>query len=197
MERPAEPLYSNRVDEALALVAEAFRRKPRKSTRIPYLTHLLQAAVWVAEHDGNEDQFIAALLHDYLEDIPEADVEELRRRFGDRVTELVEAMSDSTGHPKQPWEKRKRVHLAKLRQQSAEVKLVAVCDKLHNGKSILRDLRNQGDVVWDRFNSSREQNLWYYGALIEALGHGWSHPLLDELREVVAQLVDEVASASS
>jgi (p)ppGpp synthase/HD superfamily hydrolase len=176
------------VDEALCLVAEAFRHKWRKNRGIPYLTHLMQVALWVAEHGGDEEQFIAGLLHDYLEDVPGADADQLRRRFGDRVTSIVEALSDSTGCPKPPWEQRKRAHLARLREMPAEVKLVAVCDKLHNGKCMLRDLRSMGDEAWEPFHSNREQNLWYYGALVEALGHGWNHPLLDELREVVADM---------
>ncbi|MEE2829203.1 MAG: HD domain-containing protein, partial [Myxococcota bacterium] len=76
------PCYSHRMDEALALVTEAFRNKRRKSTEIPYLSHLLQVAVWVAERGGSEEQIIAALLHDYLEDIEGSSAEELEAGFG-------------------------------------------------------------------------------------------------------------------
>jgi hypothetical protein len=66
-------LYSPRIDDALQFTADAFRTIARKGSKVPYLTHLLQVMVTVGEHGGDEDQLIAALLHDYLEDVPGAD----------------------------------------------------------------------------------------------------------------------------
>ena len=85
------------MDEALAFVAAAFRHHIRKGSGAPYLSHLLQVAATVAEHGGDEEQIVAALCHDYLEDIRGAQRDELARRFGDRVARLVEGLSDSTG----------------------------------------------------------------------------------------------------
>src|SRR5829696_6971427 len=106
MARPPSPLqacYSPRLDEAIALAVDAFRHETRKGTRVPYLAHLLQVMVLVAEHGGDEDQMIAAVLHDYLEDIDGASADSLRVRFGDRVTDLVVGLSDTTVRPKPPW----------------------------------------------------------------------------------------------
>jgi (p)ppGpp synthase/HD superfamily hydrolase len=176
------------VDEALRFVADAFRHRVRKGTDIPYLTHLLAVAVIVAEHGGDEEQILAALLHDYLEDIEGASAEEVEKRFGSRVAHFVEALSDSTEHPKPPWEERKRSYLEKLAREPAELKLVSAADKLHNARSLLRDVDVVGDALWDRFTANREQTLWYYRSVCEALGTGWEHPLLDELERTVAEL---------
>ncbi|MFW5920496.1 MAG: HD domain-containing protein [Polyangiales bacterium] len=186
-ERP-DPCYSPMLDEALAFAAAAFRHRVRKGSDVPYVTHLLQVMVTVGEHGGDEEQLVAAVLHDYLEDIPGADRDELAERFGARVARLVEAMSDTTVQPKPPWEDRKRRHLASLRGEPAELKLIAAADKLHNARSLLRDHRRVGERTWDRFNATREQTLWYYREVLDALAEGWSHELLDELHEVVREL---------
>jgi GTP pyrophosphokinase len=182
------PQYSTRVDEALALVAVAFRDRERKGSRVPYLAHLLAVAALVAEHGGNENQIIAALLHDYLEDIEGANEKELHERFGQQIAEWVVALSDTTSRPKPPWQERKETYLAKLRKESGALKLVSAADKLHNAQSLLRDHRAVGEAVWDRFTATREQTLWYYRAVTEALGERWSHPILAELRRAVDEL---------
>ncbi len=181
-------LYSERLDLALAFAADAFRARTRKGSTIPYLTHLLQVMVTVAEHGGDEDQMIAALLHDYLEDIAGARREDLVSRFGEDVARLVEALSDAVPGARMPWETRKRRYVARLRDEGARTKLISAADKLHNARSIARDHARVGDDVWARFTATRAQTLWYYRAVLDALSAGWSHPLLDELRGVVVAL---------
>jgi (p)ppGpp synthase/HD superfamily hydrolase len=181
-------LYSDRLGEALKLASDAFRHKARKCTDVPYLTHLLQVTAWVGESGGDEDQMIAAALHDYLEDIPEASAEELAARFGQRVADMVLACSDTTVLPKPPWRERKLAHLAHLRGQPPDVKLIITCDKLHNGSATDRDLDTLGLAVWERFNAPMADSLWYYRAAVDALGEGWSHPRLEQLRAVVISI---------
>ena len=186
--RDSRPCYSPRLDAAIALAVDAFRHEVRKGTEIPYLSHLLQVMVLVAEHGGDEDQLIAAVLHDYLEDIDGASSDELRARFGDRVAGLVEGLSDAVVRPKPPWHERTRRYLAPLAGAPAELKLISAADKLHNARSIRRDLSRIGDAVWSRFTASRDDTLWYYRSLLVALGDGWSSPLLDELIAEVGAL---------
>ena len=126
--------------------------------------------VTVGEHGGDEDQMIAALLHDYLEDIEPATGEDVEAQFGPRVRRLVEALSDSTTLPKPPWKERKLAYLEHLRGEPEDVKLISAADKLHNARSILRDLGEVGEALWDRFTGTKEQTLWYYRELIGALG---------------------------
>ena len=175
------PYYSARLGEALRFAADAFASVRRKGTEIPYLSHLLQVVVHVAEHGGNEDQLIAAVLHDYLEDIEGASPSAIADRFGARVAWLVQELSDATTRPKPPWRQRKVAYLDHLRVAEAEVKLISAADKLHNARAIHRDLGAVGDAVWDRFNANRDDILWYYDQLVAALANGWSSPLLAEL----------------
>jgi (p)ppGpp synthase/HD superfamily hydrolase len=188
-------LYSPRIDDALQFTADAFRAKARKGSRVPYLTHLLQVMVTVGEHGGDEDQLIAALLHDYLEDIPGADAAMLRARFGERVVRMVEALSDATAQPKPPWEDRKRRYLRALAREPDEVKLISAADKLHNAFSLDRDLETVGPDVWLRFNAPRDRSLWYYRAVVAALRHGWSHRIVDELEIVVRRIHERAGTA--
>jgi hypothetical protein len=90
--------------------------------------------------------------------------------------------------PKPPWQERKETYLAKLRTESGALKLVSAADKLHNAHSLLRDHRAVGEALWERFTATREQTLWYYRAVTDALAERWSHPILRELRRAVDEL---------
>lgn len=195
MSDPGPSCYSPRLDDALALATDAFRHVVRKGSGVPYLTHLLQVMVTVGEHGGDEDQMIAAVLHDYLEDIEGATRDGLEARFGARVGGFVEALSDTVVRPKPPWKERKLAYIEVLRGKSADLKLVSAADKHHNASSILRDHGRVGDAVFERFTASKEQTLWYYRAVTAALGDGWSHPLHDELCEVVGRIHGAVGVA--
>jgi (p)ppGpp synthase/HD superfamily hydrolase len=141
------------------------------------------------EHGGTEDQVIAALLHDYLEDIAGASRDVLAARFGERVASIVEALSDATDAlHKPPWRPRKERYLARLREEPAEVKLVSAADKLHNAESICADRAQIGDEVFRRFSVGREETLWYYREVVRALSYGFQHPLVDRLRATVIEL---------
>lgn len=180
--------YTTRVDDALALVASAFREKRRKGRTIPYLAHLLWVAGAVADHGGDEDLFVAALLHDYLEDIPGASEVEVRTRFGDRVADVVVACSDTVVRPKPPWSERKGLFLRRIPTMDAGARLVLGCDKLHNGLSLLRDLEAEGPATLERFNAPAVATLWYFRRVAFHLGQGWEHPVHRELDAVVSDL---------
>ena len=179
--------YSARVEEAFAFAAERHRGQVRKGNGAPYVTHLMAVAACVGEHLGTEDQVIAALLHDAIED-QGVSADELSARFGDEVARIVVACTDAFTTPKPPWRARKEAYLAHLRDADAGVKLVAVSDKLHNARSVRRDHRVVGAAVWARFSAPVDASLWFYRAVADALARGWSHPLVDELYEEVSAL---------
>ena len=140
----------------------------RKQAAIPYISHPLAVCAKVLESGGDEDQAIAALLHDAVEDcggLPTLD--EIKRRYGDRVARIVLDCSDSVGEPKPPWEERKQAYLASLANKPKDSLLVALADKSHNAECIVRDLLEHGDEVWSRFTASREEVCAYYRALAE------------------------------
>jgi (p)ppGpp synthase/HD superfamily hydrolase len=178
-----------RFEEALAYASRLQAGQTRKGTDIPYVSHLLAVAAIVLEHGGDEDEAIAALLHDAVEDQGGAPTrEEIRRRFGDRVTEIVEGCTDAEVVPKPPWRERKERYVARLRDASPSVRLVSCADKLHNARSILADYWTCGDELWERFRGGREGTLWYYRALVGAFREHGPSPLVDELERTVVEI---------
>src|SRR3990172_3095109 len=103
---------SERLQKALAMAELLHRDQKRKGTEIPYLSHLLGTAAIALEHGADEDQAIAALLHDAVEDQggPET-LALIKLKFGERVGLLVEACTDFVGEPKPPWKERKLAHI--------------------------------------------------------------------------------------
>jgi (p)ppGpp synthase/HD superfamily hydrolase len=186
----AEPL-GERFQAALVLAAELHRAQLRKQTQIPYVSHLLAVCALVIEDGGDEDEAIAALLHDAVEDQGGAPtLAHIRDRFGDRVAAIVDGCSDTDQTPKPPWRLRKEAYLAHLADPStsASVLRVSAADKLHNARSVLAERHVVGDLVWDRFNAGREEQLWYYRALVEVLRTRYPGRLTDELADVVQRL---------
>lgn len=190
-------MYDARMADALAFAAAKFCCRTRKGNGTPYLSHLLAVTALVMEHGGTPDQAIAAVLHDYLEDIPGASVGELEARFGANVAQLVRALSDAEdAEHKAPWRERKEAYLAKLASEPAEVKLVSAADKLHNATTLLRDLRVHGPETFERFKGKRDGTLWYHREVIGALRVGFDHPILDALDDVVRALEAECGGVS-
>jgi (p)ppGpp synthase/HD superfamily hydrolase len=181
--------FSDRLAEAFSFALDLHRDQFRKGGGTPYITHLMAVSALVGEYGGNENQVIAALLHDAIEDQGgEPTRLEIMRRFGDHVATLVVACSDAHEVPKPPWDSRKEAFVVAMHTASPEVRLIVAADKLHNARTTVRDLQFLGDPVWDRFSVGRDKTLWYYRAVLLALGTGWSHQILHELAHVVDDL---------
>lgn len=162
-------MLTDRFDEALAYASRIHRDQRRKGTDIPYISHLLGTAAIAMENGANEDQAIAALLHDAVEDQGgAARLADIRARFGDRVAEMVDHCTDTDIEPKPPWRARKESYLAGLAHKPAPSLAVSLADKTHNAGAIVADLAVHGDALWSRFTGGREGSLWYYRALVTA-----------------------------
>lgn len=189
---------SHRLAEALLFAMEKHGDQARKGTSIPYVTHLMAVAALVGESGGSEDEMLAGLLHDAVEDGGGAPVlDEIRQRFGDVVALIVDGCTDDdSGAEKAPWLDRKRAYLEHLAQAPLSVLRVACADKLHNAWAIARDLRDQGPSVFQRFRGDRDGTLWYYRSLARIFGA----LVLDELeldpgfRGMIRELRETVAS---
>jgi (p)ppGpp synthase/HD superfamily hydrolase len=161
----------------------------RKGSGVPYVSHLLAVAALVLEHGADEDQAIAALLHDAVEDQGgQKTLAAIRRRFGPIVADLVEACSDTDVEPKPPWRPRKEAYLAHLRRTSAAVRLVSAADKVHNARSTVADLRVHGSRVWKRFHAGPDEQLWYYRSLVAIFRRHGPKRLAEELARVVGEM---------
>ncbi len=183
------PRLSARFERALVYAFQLHRNQTRKGTNTPYIAHLLGVAALVIEDGGDEDQAIAALLHDAVEDQGGlATLEKIRAEFGDRVARIVEGCTDAVTLPKPPWRRRKEVYLNHLAEAPAEVRRVSLADKLNNARSILADLRQIGDDVWKRFNGGKEGTLWYYRSLVGIFREEVDGRMVIELNEVVNEI---------
>jgi (p)ppGpp synthase/HD superfamily hydrolase len=192
-------ILTDRFDRALLYATHVHGGQARKGTSIPYIAHLLAVAATILEYGGSEDMAIAGLLHDAVEDQGgEPRLMDIRNRFGDRVADIVWSCSDSVvntsaGQQKEKWRARKTQYIEHLKTVDKDTLLVSLADKIHNARSILRDLRKPdiGPAVWERFKSSKEETLWYYRQLADAFRTLFLGQLADELMEIVIVLENE------
>ena len=186
-------VLTDRFDRALLYATHVHGGQVRKGTAIPYVAHLMAVAATVLEYDGSEDMAIAGLLHDAVEDQRgEARLSDIRNRFGDRVADILHACSDSVsktfaGEGKADWRTRKAGYVQHLGTVDKDVLLVSLADKIHNSRSILRDLRRPeiGSRIWDRFSKPKKDTLWYYEELARAFRARLPGQLADGFPEIV------------
>ncbi|MBJ7353209.1 MAG: HD domain-containing protein [Thermoleophilaceae bacterium] len=158
---------TKRFDKAVKFARKAHKNQARKGTELPYISHLLGVTSIVLEMEGTEDEAIAALLHDVVEDCGGAPMaDRVRAKFGDDVARIVLANTDTDQKPKPPWRARKQEYLDSLPGKQRDELLISLADKLHNARATLLDYRQIGDEIWPRFKEGREGQLWYYGELV-------------------------------
>ena len=182
-------MLSGKFDEAFLFAHEAHRGQLRKQTDRPYISHLMGVTSLVLQYGGDEDQAIAGLLHDVVEDCGGAPrLVEIRKKFGERVARIVDGCTDTNETPKPPWLERKQAYVKRLHNENPEVLLVCASDKLYNMREILMDLRQDGPTVWQRFQGKRDGSLWYYHAVIDAMRGRTNRALIDELERTLVEL---------
>jgi (p)ppGpp synthase/HD superfamily hydrolase len=185
---------SDRFASAMTYAYQVHQGQRRKGTGIPYIAHILGVTAIAMEYGADEDQAIAALLHDAAEDGGgEATLAEIRARFGEVVADIVLGCSDSLvedPEDKLPWQERKENYLAHLENASLAVCLVSAADKLHNVRSIMRDYQEHGDDIWNRFQGRRDGTLWYYETVADTLIRRYRSQLTRDLQDEVDRLLE-------
>lgn len=179
-----------RFADAFRWAGELHAHQRRKGSGVPYVSHLLAVASLVLEDGGSEDEAIAALLHDAVEDQGEAaPLSEIERRYGPRVAGIVDACTDADRTQGLSSKDRKRMHLEHLRgEDDRSVRRVVLADKLHNARAIVRDLETHGDEVWKRFNTGPDVQLGYYRELARILDGRDAGPMGRELGRLVDRM---------
>ena len=193
-----EPRLTEQFDEAMKYAAELHRNQIRKGGDIPYLGHLLSVASLVIEAGGSQTQAVAALLHDAAEDQGgQQTLAEIGRKFGPEVADIVAQCSDTFEEPKPPWDGRKRRYIEHLGEASEDTILVSLADKLDNARAILRDFREHGDELWQRFSvHDPQKHLWYYKSVLKVYEQRNTTWLVAELRRVLDELEAQISSAA-
>lgn len=182
-------MLTERYADALQLAWRLHDGQLRKGTSIPYVSHLIAVSSIAMEHGADENEAIAALLHDAVEDaggLPTLAM--IRARFGAEVADIVDGCTDAYEEPKPAWRSRKEAYLAHLVTATPSVRLVSNSDKLHNARSILSDLRVHGPALWGRFTAPKEGTLWYYRSLVQAFASHGRSCLVDELDRTVTEI---------
>jgi (p)ppGpp synthase/HD superfamily hydrolase len=190
-EQTSTPKLTGQFSKALVYAELKHHNQVRKGGDIPYIGHLLTVAGLVINDGGTEEQAIAALLHDAVEDAGgPPTLEEIRKNFGNDVARIVKECSDTDKEPKPPWRERKQRYIDHLAEVGKDTLLVSVADKLDNARSMLRDYHEHGAQLWERFTvKNPHDHLWYYGALLDAYRrHGCNSWMVDELSRVVNEL---------
>jgi (p)ppGpp synthase/HD superfamily hydrolase len=180
---------TNRFEEALKFATRLHTNQKRKGTRIPYIAHLLGVTALVLENGGGEDEAIAALLHDAVEDQGGVEtLDKIRNRFGEQVALIVDALTDSYEVPKPNWRERKEDYLTHLKHASPEIRRISLADKLHNARSILATLQTEGDKTWSRFSGGKDGTMWYYNSLVSVFSETGDDQMTVELSRVVSEI---------
>ncbi|MFL9457023.1 MULTISPECIES: HD domain-containing protein [Nostocales] len=180
---------TERFESALIFATRLHVNQTRKVGGTPYIAHLLSVTALVLEAGGSEDEAIAALLHDSIEDQGGKPMrEQILQSFGATVVEIIDGCTEWDTPPKPPWQERKNRYLEKLRHASPSVKLVSIADKLHNARSLLADWQKFGDAIWTEFNGGKEKTLWFYQSLVQVYRETGSNSMIEELERVVQQL---------
>jgi (p)ppGpp synthase/HD superfamily hydrolase len=181
-----------RLAEAFRFALDAHAEQTRKGSDVPYASHLLQVAGLVLEHGGDATLAAAGVLHDAVEDCAAIDLSMLHANFGEEVARIVAACTDllpgDRADAKGDWLSRKQRYLARLREADVRTRLVAACDKLHNLRSLVADLRAEGVGTLARFRASPAQTRWYFEAAREALCGDLPQRLVDELDRLLDEL---------
>jgi (p)ppGpp synthase/HD superfamily hydrolase len=182
-------MLTERISQALALAVQAHQGQFRKGTNIPYVSHPMGVASIALEHGADEDQAIAALLHDVLEDGGPHFGDIIKEKFGTRVLDIVQGCTDGVPDAdgkKLDWDERKNAYLKHLETASDDVILVSGSDKLHNARAILNDFQTLGLAVFDRFTTGHDGTLWYYQNLAQ-LFLNRNAPMAAALQATVSQ----------
>ena len=189
MNQTNKSLLSDRFEQALIYATRLHSNQVRKGSGVPYISHLLGVTALVLEDGGSEEEAIAALLHDAIEDRGGDKIrQEIKAKFGEIVAEIVEDCTESDTDPKPAWKERKLATIKKLREVSPQARRVILADKLHNARSILGDWYRIGDAIWERFKTGKAGTIWYFRSIVEVdRDNGYSY-LGEELTRVIAEL---------
>jgi (p)ppGpp synthase/HD superfamily hydrolase len=189
-------INKNKYKKALDFAYKIHFDQKRTDTEIPYFTHLVSVSNNVIEDGGTTDEAIGGLLHDAVEDQGGLKtLKKIRKLFGNNVAKIVNECSDTIVVPKPPWLTRKKKYLSDIKKKTQSSMFVSLCDKLHNGTSIVNDYKRKGKKVWTRFTAKPKQVAWYYEGLYKEFSkHLKGHKVL---KDNYLTVVKEIKKASS
>lgn len=179
------------IQKAIYRSAELHAPHRRKVIERPYIVHPFSVAWLLSEYTKDEHIVAAAFLHDVLEDVEGYDADAMRREFGEKVTAIVEGVSEAKHHPSDPsqrlsWEGRKLYYIDRLNTASRGSLLVSCADKIHNMRSLLEIHALKGDAVWNLFNAAPDRQYWFFEEVYLIMKRRLDSDMVKEYRRALA-----------
>ena len=187
---PTGTVLGPRYTEALMQAKFLHSGQQRRGTSVPYLAHLQAVASLVLEDGGSEDEAIAGLLHDAVEDNTPEVLDQIAAQFGVKVARIVAGCTDPDEQAGASWRDRKIEHLRALETAGPQVRRVALAEKLDNARALLRDFRRVEERLWTRMDVDPEDLLWYFAALADLFVTERPGDMASELSDTVDRLLD-------
>ena len=165
-------MNSKKYSEAIQFAAVAHEGAYRKGTKIPYITHVVEAGLIAMALTEDEDTIVAAILHDIVEDTT-YELTDIEKQFGSRVAKLVSYESEDKMKDipaEDSWKIRKEAFLNHLSDAQLEAKIICLADKLSNIRMSVKTHAELGDDMWLVFNQKdKKMQEWYYRSIYEKL----------------------------
>lgn len=176
-----------KVREAFEIASAVHAGQVRKHGDRPYIEHPLGVAALVRQSGCDEDAIAASLLHDVVEDSDDWDAKHVRERFGLRVAELVETLSDDPDIA--PYERRKADVRRRVEAAGRDAAAIYGADKLSNVKDIRMAYLEEGERVAEKFPVSLDERVRLWESDLEMLERvAPDLPYLDEFRAELGRL---------
>ena len=188
-------MYSYRVEQALRAITILHKDQVRKGNApIPYVSHLFAVALIVSDYTDNEDVFVAALLHDTLEDT-DYTADELQEDFGSKIQEIVLALTEpqDTASKEYTWKERKQRYAKLLRHAPQEALMIAAADKIHNMRSIVEEYYDDHPRFLADFQGSLEDRVLMYQDIANTLNRSLKNAILSEFNHVFNEYKNFIA----
>lgn len=155
------------VNKAIEFATKAHEGQFRKGTKRPYIVHPVEVGDIVSTMTKDEEVISAAVLHDTIEDCEGISQRILAHEFSERVANMVARESEDKS---KTWLERKTATIEHLRNESREIQMIGLADKLSNMRDIDRDYPVVGEELWNRFRMKDKHTIgWYYKGVRDAL----------------------------
>ena len=181
---------SDIVRSALILAREAHEGQTRNASGgRPYIDHPVAVAERLAELDRSDEVLAAALLHDVVED-SELEVEDIRSQIGQRVAEIVDALSDDEAI--ESYEARKGEHRRRVEAAGPDAWAIYASDKLTNIEMLRDAYVRQGEGVAEELTVPLDVKVAVWEDDLEMLNRKAGPD--DALRSLTSRLRDQLDS---
>lgn len=180
---------TQRIYDAINMVAILHNGQYRKDKKTPFITHPFFVGMVLSHYTDDEDIVIAGLFHDVLEDVPGQTRDHIARDFGDRVADIVVGV---THNAEVDWKTSRTDYLNMLRSGSQESLMVACADKIHNITANIEGVRREGEQFWSYFSAPKQEYKWFYESALSIAHERLENPIVDDLSRVVQRANKEI-----